>query len=97
VRPDPADPNRRVQLTTKWGASARLRLRAQTPGAMTVTVNGVEVARGQWWDYGQMLVDSGPDLDWPPGRKPAPGATVTVTVTPQRMTGDWAAALQVGP
>lgn len=94
LRPDPADPNRPVSRTFTWGKGGHLALRSQTPGALTVTMNGVVVAGGRWWDYGQGLVDGSSSAYWPSAAQRTRGATVTVTVTPQRMTGDWAVAFQ---
>jgi hypothetical protein len=94
VRSDPADPNRPVSVTFTWGAGVHLALRAQTPGALRVAVDGLTVAQGQWWDYDQTLVDAGYAADWHQVGLPARGAPATITVTPERMTGDWAVVLQ---
>ncbi|WP_433304950.1 hypothetical protein ACQP2F_16760 [Actinoplanes sp. CA-030573] len=94
LRPDPADPNRPVSRTFTWGSGGHLALRSQTPGALRVTMNGVEVASGEWWDYDQGLVDGSSSSYWPSATQRTRGATVTVTVTPRRMTGDWAVAFQ---
>ncbi|MGX6607840.1 hypothetical protein ACWKSP_37800 [Micromonosporaceae bacterium Da 78-11] len=94
VRSDPADPNRPVEVAFTWGVGVHLRLRAQTPGAIRVSINGVQVVQGQWWDYGQTLIDGGDDSDWPKGGLLARGASATITVTPERMTGEWAVVLQ---
>ncbi|RZU51131.1 hypothetical protein EV385_2930 [Krasilnikovia cinnamomea] len=101
VRADPADPNRPVDLPFAWGKGAHLTLLSQTPGALTVTVDGVAIAHGEWWDYQQMLIDGGTDKTWSPPRnrqatweKPEQGSGVVLTVKPERMTGDWAVAIQ---
>jgi hypothetical protein len=94
LRPDPADPNRPVSRTFTWGKGGHLALRSQTPGALKVTMNGIVVADGEWWDYDQGLVDGSSSAFWPSPKQRVKGVTVTVTVTPQRMTGDWAVAFQ---
>ena len=93
LRADPADPNQPVQTTVVWRNDLHLMQRSQTPGAVTVTVGGVTIGRSQWWDYGQTLNDGGYSADWK-GKLPKPGQLVTVTVTPERMTGEWMVALQ---
>jgi hypothetical protein len=101
VHADPAYPNRPVDLTFPWGTGVHLMLLSQTPGALTVSINGAAIAHGEWWDYGQTLTDGGTDRDWsptPPDRngwpRPQRGAGTTLTVKPERMTGDWAVAIQ---
>lgn len=94
LRPDPADPDKPVSRTFTWGKGGHLALISQTPGTLTVTINGTKVASGEWWDYTQGLVDASSSSSWPfPGQR-AKGTTVTITVTPHRMTGDWAVAFQ---
>lgn len=94
VRSDPADPNHPVSVPVTWGTGVHLALRAQTPGAMRVSVNGLVVAQGEWWDYDQGLIDAGYDKDWHQRTLPSRGERATLTVTPERMTGDWAVVLQ---
>jgi hypothetical protein len=95
VYADPADPNRPQTITLTWGDPVDIELRSQTPGEMTVQVNGVEVASGKWWDYSQMIVGCTPSTDWKGsfGLVLKKGDPVTITVTPRRMTGDWSVRL----
>ncbi len=74
-----------------WGEPLRVRVRAQTPGALTVKVNGIEVVSQQWWDYQQGDGTSIDSAQWGEsfGLNPRKGQTVHLTVTPTRMTGDW--------
>lgn len=102
VRADPADPNRPMKLTFAWGKGVHLMLRSQTPGALTVSINGAAIAHGEWWDYNQKMVDQGSDQDWSSTQeedrngwvRPRQGSSTTITVKPERMTGDWAVAIQ---
>ena len=96
LRADPANPNRPVRATFTWGHGMHVVERAQTPGTLTISVEGVTLGRGDWWDYEQGTVDGGREDTWTSGRLPKPGARVTVTVTPERMTGDWVVAVQEG-
>lgn len=98
VRADPINPARSMAEAFHWtGGRLHLLLRAQTPGKLRVALNGVTVREGDWWDYDQGLVDGGRNEDWSVKLpKPTVNAPVSilVTVTPERMTGDWAVALQ---
>jgi hypothetical protein len=91
VLADPADPDAVRTLSVTRGSSKSLLARSQTPGALSVRVDGVEVLTGEWWDYQQAETRSEPSATWKElfGLEPARGERVTVTVTPQRMTGDW--------
>jgi hypothetical protein len=74
-----------------WGEPIRVKVQAQTPGAMTVKVNGVEVLSHEWWDYEQGRGISIDSTDWKEsyGLDLKKGDPITLTVTPTRMTGDW--------
>jgi hypothetical protein len=94
VRADSANPNQPVGLSFGWGKGVHLVLISQTPGALDVSVNGARVAQGEWWDYHQKVVDGGSDKSWALTARPERGANATITVIPQRMSGDWAVAIQ---
>jgi hypothetical protein len=90
---DPANPlaQRALQVTVqeRWTI---IDLRSQTPGRLHVTVDGHAVATFDWWDYRQALESL--DLNGRPladGRTIQPDDTVTVTITPEGITGDWLA------
>jgi hypothetical protein len=94
LRGDPADPNRPAWATVTWGRHLHLVSRSQTPGRLTITIGELTLSQAQWWDYEQVTVDGGREDTWTQGTLPKPGARVTITVTPERMTGDWAVSLQ---
>jgi hypothetical protein len=101
---DPADPNRRVEREFRWegleltgcdvfglgAAWVFVTMVSQTPGFLRVSVNRVEVARYESWDYRQRLraVDLGGVC-----LEVSAGDLVTVTVEPEHLTGDWRVAL----
>jgi hypothetical protein len=74
-----------------WGEPLQVNVQAQTPGALIVKVNGVEVVSQQWWDYQQGQGSSIDSADWKKsfGLDLRKGQAVELTVTPARMTGDW--------
>ncbi len=84
VHSDPADPNRPITTTVTVGKDVNLHLSAQTPGAVTVAIVGEPDRTVDWWDYS----GSGTGLIY----SFRPGQKITVTFTPQRMTGAWAAS-----
>jgi hypothetical protein len=101
---DPADPNRRVEREFRWegleltgcdvfglgAAWVFVTMVSQTPGFLRVSVNRVEVARYESWDYRQRLraVDLGGVC-----LEVGAGDLVTVTVEPEHLAGDWRVAL----
>lgn len=93
VRADPADFNRPMSVTFPWNGLRSTSMVAQTPGELSLRLNGKELSRGEWWDYQQgEIADRGVDgkeltLDRGFGLKT--GQRVTLEVTPRRMTGDW--------
>jgi hypothetical protein len=93
---DPTDPNRPQTMSLIWGDTMDIELRSQTPGELTVQVNGVEVGSGTWWDYQQGLSGVTPSTEWKGsfGLVLKKGGPVTITVTPKRMTGDWSVRLR---
>lgn len=91
VRADPADPALPKRLTATWRAVENIEMASQTPGLLHVRINGVEVATGEWWDYGQRRFSSSPGTSWPSefGLTVRPGERVTIEVIPTYVTGDW--------
>jgi hypothetical protein len=91
VRPDPADPNRQRQVTTEWSGSGQLIARSNTPGRLRVLVNDVEVLDFSCWDYEVGGLHAEPLEVWEDrfGLRLERGQQVTVTVIPERTSGDW--------
>jgi hypothetical protein len=69
---------------------------SQTPGFLHVAVNGVEVNTAEFWDYsgGGSSFDIEPDI--PTGPHLRAGEVVTITITPQYVTGAWEFAVPPG-
>ncbi|WP_144118762.1 hypothetical protein [Catellatospora sichuanensis] len=96
LRSDPADPLRPMSVTIVWQDRYDLRLRAQTPGTLSIALNGVEVESRSWWDYKANDINTYwqtgtfRPYSWVTGfTTPAPGSLVTLTVTPRDVTGAW--------
>ncbi|HEX7745300.1 MAG TPA: hypothetical protein VF462_08580 [Micromonosporaceae bacterium] len=93
IRSDPADPTRPVRQTVTWKTIEAIDLVAQTPGLLHVRANGVEVATGEWWDYevGGSGTYGDQDGDWKRafGLDLRPGASVTIEIVPEHITGAW--------
>lgn len=90
VRSIPGRPELTITAAVRWPWTGELNLWSNTPGALTVKLNGVQVFHGQWWDYsaGQW---GGPSAEQVQRLlRPTRGQPVQVTVTPERTTGDWA-------
>ena len=94
VRADPADPNRPMSVTFPWNGLRSTSMVAQTPGELSLRLNGKELSRGEWWDYQQGEITDGgvdgEDLTLDRGLGLRTGQQVTLEVSPRRMTGDWA-------
>jgi hypothetical protein len=96
---DPADPLRPVSGTFVWSPDTHLRFDSQTPGYLTVVMNGVQVAVHEEWtfevrthtvifgDGGTGACDSVLCEEIFPD-----GEVVTVTVQPEHVTGAWRVA-----
>jgi hypothetical protein len=87
ARSDPADPLRPVSVTFTWVPEKEFRVSAQTPGYLHLAIDGVEVLRYESWDY-QATVHLA-TLDGLDEVDVAAGTPVTLTVTPEHVTGDW--------
>ncbi|MFC7246292.1 SigE family RNA polymerase sigma factor [Catellatospora aurea] len=74
-----------------WRGSLTFRARAQTPGSLLVSVNGIPVENFMWWDYEQGYQAGLLDVDSADARRLGlvTGQTVVITVEPEHMTGDW--------
>ncbi|MEV4417998.1 SigE family RNA polymerase sigma factor [Catellatospora sp. NPDC049609] len=82
--------------TLTWHGTIELRAEAQTPGRLRIAVDGVPLRELDWWTYqtdGAMTYSGSLDSEqtYLGGYrfKPGPGATITITVESERMTGDW--------
>lgn len=96
LRSDPADPLRPMSVTIVWRDRYDLRLRAQTPGTLGISLNGVEVSSPTWWDYeaGEagiywQTATYRPVPEVAGFTSPTPGSLVTLTVVPREVTGAW--------
>jgi len=82
-----------AKVATSCNATAAT---SQTPGVLHIAVNGVEVNTAEFWDYtggGSMFdIESG----LPNGPNLRPGELVTITITPQYVTGAWEFAVAPG-
>jgi hypothetical protein len=91
IRSERNDPDAPQTLDVTWPGPCRLRAALNTPGRLEVLVNGKAVYDMDSWDYGGasgttfVPADSGPRL--------SPGQTATITVIPERTTGDWVVQL----
>ncbi|GHJ49583.1 hypothetical protein Cs7R123_69250 [Catellatospora sp. TT07R-123] len=82
--------NRPVKL--QWTGGLQIIGRAQTPGVLRISVNGVPVQDMNWWDYDQRTLSyyvGGPN-DFP---SIAAEDQVTVSIEPVGFTGDWFVAI----
>lgn len=89
LRPDPADPRAPVTRSFTW-KGADTTVHANTPGAVTVTIDGTTVDTCRFWDYSMAACAIG-DARAASIRK---GDTVTMTAIPDSMTGDWAVVIE---
>jgi hypothetical protein len=91
IRADRNDPDARQTLTVAWPGPCNLYVALNTPGRLEVLINGEAVYDMDSWNYNRVSgfatvgEDDGPHL--------SPGQTVTITVIPERTTGDWSVQL----
>jgi len=90
VSRDPADPLRPVSVEIPW-REWDIHVALDAPGWLTLSVNGNEFSRCEKWDYseGGCGDTTGPSDPRLKGFGLSSGATVTVTVTPQRVGHAW--------
>jgi hypothetical protein len=82
------------ETTLRWTTDLELYARAQTPGTLTVKVNGIALSTMSWWDYQQGAWGASLLHDSTDGRLAALyGKTVTISIEPEHMTGDWYVAI----
>ncbi len=87
LRADQADPDAPQTTTMVWPGSIGLRAALNTPGRLEVLVNDRAVYEVESWNYeGVSGFETFGEED---GLPFAPGQSVTVTVIPERTTGDW--------
>jgi hypothetical protein len=91
IRADRNDPDAPQTLNVTWSGPYRLLVSINTPGRIEVLINGEAVHDVDSWDYGGVSgftilgEEDGPHLP--------PGQTATITVIPERTTGDWSVQL----
>jgi hypothetical protein len=93
LRANETDPNRPVSVSFAWDGPYSASFVAQTPGRLVTTVQGKPFTTDSWWTYEQSRHNNQIDNTLLDGTKLVKGQPVTVTVTPERMTGDWALTL----
>jgi hypothetical protein len=92
-RSDPADPLRPLSATIEL-RHYRVEALAQTPGFLTISVNGVEAGRVEQWTYqpwaaSREPVYLDPGILQDAGLDAAVNDRVSITIEPEHMTGDW--------
>ena len=80
-----ANPRRAVSQTIKYRDGMEGQIASQTPGFLLVTVDGVAVTTFQCWDYAASSMTFWFNLP-----KIDDGASVTIRVEPEHVTGEWA-------
>ena len=91
IRADRNDPDARQTLDVVWPGPCHLYTALNTPGRLEVLINGEPVYDVDSWVYGgasgftTLGEEDGPHIP--------PGQIVTVTVIPERTTGDWSVQL----
>lgn len=87
IRSDRNDPDARQTVNVTWPGPLRMITAVNTPGRLEVLINGKVVYDMDSWDYrgrsGYMEFWEGDGLNIPRGQ------TATITVIPERTTGDW--------
>lgn len=87
IRADRDDPDARQTVSLVWPGSIAVRAALNTPGRLEVFINGKAVYDVDSWDYSRMSGSA--TLGEADGLVFPPGQPVTVTVVPERTTGDW--------
>lgn len=87
IRSDRNDPDALQTLTVEWPGSCRLEAALNTPGRLEVLINDKTVYDVDSWSYDGLsgITTVGED----DGLQLSPGQTATITVIPERTTGDW--------
>lgn len=97
LRADPSNPNAPGSRTFVWQGEFSYLASASTPGKLRLSINGTQVEETTWWRYDAGIHlghdrDTADDADWkdlPGWVQPRQGELVTITVTPEHMTGPW--------
>lgn len=89
----PGDPLAPVSFDLVWKEMFVGVAESQTPGRLRIAINGIEASSIDFWDYEkskpQILLNSAEWWATAGELMPVLGETVTVTVTPQYVTGEW--------
>jgi hypothetical protein len=94
LKPDPADPVARKELTVEWPGPNTMTVQMNAPGRVRVLVNDVEVVDFSHWSYASGSTPVWSDhLKETYGLDLSEGQTVKITVIPERITGDWLVTL----
>jgi hypothetical protein len=83
VASDPADPNAPRTAVVGWGGLFTVRMTSQTPGQISVVLNGKTLCTAVFWDYDRVGFGC-------PQREGGPG---TIRFEPREMTGAWRATI----
>ena len=83
------------EATIRWDAVLGVIAQSQTPGILTIKINGIPLkTTPTWWDYGQLMwhfnihrKTNGESIE------ALYGKTVTISVEAEHMTGDWCVAI----
>jgi len=91
IRADRNDPEQRQEISMAWPGTLGVHAAINTPGRLEVLINGQVVYELESWGYsGEFGIAILGEAD---GLNFSPGQTVTVTVIPERATGDWSVQL----
>jgi RNA polymerase sigma-70 factor (sigma-E family) len=85
LRSDPADPLKSLSISGAWSGEVKLDAVMQTPGILHLSINYSEMLQLTWWDYDARRISA----PWNT-LVPAPGDPLTITITPEKATGEWA-------
>jgi hypothetical protein len=77
--------------TIEWNGDYRVLVSSQTPGLLHLWADGQLMQTVGWWNYRTGTI--GDYLRWANVRPPAGRTTVTITVVPEHMEGDWYLAI----
>lgn len=91
IRADRNDPDARQTLTVVWRELCYLDAALNTPGRLEVLVDDKAVYDLDSWSYGG--TSGSATFEEEDGLQLSPGQTVTITVIPERTTGDWSVQL----
>jgi RNA polymerase sigma-70 factor (sigma-E family) len=80
------------EVSLRWDHELEFYARAQTPGALTIKVNGETLQVMTWWDYNQGGWGATLSRE-SAGMAKYYGKTVTISIEPEHMTGDWYVAI----